>query len=231
MLNAVIDIIFPKKCINCGRNGGYLCEDCLSLVEINPYYYCLCDRPHKLSSPGKCSLCASKNLDGLLSASSFNQELISKMIHKMKYGYLKEMSLLFAYLILTHLQNVEKDISGYSLVPVPLSDAKKRRRGFNQSEEIAKAIAGATSLPFFPDVLSKIKDNKAQAGLNREERMENIKNCFAVKNKDKIENKKILLLDDVYTTGSTMDECARILKESGAKEVIGLSVAREMIEG
>ena len=231
MLDNIINIIFPKKCISCGKKGGYLCDDCLSLLETNPYYYCLCDKPQKLSTSGKCSLCENKHLDGLLSASSLDQRLVKEMIHKIKYGYIKELSLPCALLILTHLQIVGKDISQYSLIPIPLSGTKKRRRGFNQSEEIARAIVEATSLPLISEVLIKTKNSRAQVDLGRKERIENIKNCFAVKNKEKIEGKKILLLDDVYTTGSTMNECAKVLKESGAKEVIGLTVAREITQG
>ena len=231
MLDGIIDMVFPKKCINCGEKGGYLCEDCLSLIEINPDYYCLCSRPQKLSMAGRCSSCKDRYLDGIMSATSLEQRIVREMIHKLKYGYIKELSLPCALLILTHLQSVGKDISRHILVPVPLSGKKKRRRGFNQSEEIGKAIAEATSLPLLSDVLIKIKDSKAQVGLDREQRIENIRNCFAVGNKEKIERKKIILLDDVYTTGSTMNECARILKESGAEEVVGLTVAREIMEG
>ncbi len=228
MWNNLLDIIFPKNCINCGKEGTYLCEDCLSLIEINPYYYCLCNKPRKLPNSGKCPLCKNNHLDGLMSACSFDQKIIKEAVHKIKYNYVKELSLLLSFLILTHLHLLEKDISGFSIVPVPLSVKKKKRRGFNQSWEMAKAISETTRTPLLADVLLKIKDTRAQVDLNREERMENIKDCFRVTEEEKVRNKKIFLLDDVYTTGSTMNECAKVLKAAGAKEIVGLTVAREV---
>jgi ComF family protein len=104
---------------------------------------------------------------------------------------------------------------------------KKRKRGFNQSEEIAKLISESTGIKLSTNLV-KTKETKPQMELNRNERIENVKNCFAIIDKKEIENKTILLLDDVYTTGTTMDQCAKVLKENGAKEVWGLSVAREI---
>ena len=225
-LNQIWDIIFPKKCISCKKEGGYLCEDCLSLVEINPYQYCLCEN---LEKKEKCADCKNKNLDKILSAASFSNKIVKEAIHKVKYGYIKEMAQPLALLILTHLHliNIEIDRS-FAIIPIPLSHKKKRKRGFNQSEEMGKVISEATGIPLLSDILVKTKETKPQMELKRAERLKNIKDCFEIKNKEKIENKTILLLDDVYTTGSTMEECARILKKSGAKEVWGLTVAREV---
>jgi ComF family protein len=113
-------------------------------------------------------------------------------------------------------------------MPIPLSDKKKKKRGFNQSEEIAKVISEATKIENDFNCIIKIKDNKSQTELTKKERFENVKNTFKiVKN---VKNKNILLLDDVYTTGATMEECAKSLKESGASKVWGVTVAREMID-
>jgi ComF family protein len=219
------DLIFPKRCINCGREGGYLCEDCLSLVEINPFIYCLCEKMEKRS---KCENCKNKNLDKLLSATSFNNHIVKEAIHKLKYGFIEELSIPLALLVLNHLQTINCQIdNSFVIVPVPMHIKKKKRRGFNQSEEIAKLISESTGIKLSTNLI-KTKETRSQMELNRNERIENIKNCFEIKNKIDIENKTILLFDDVYTTGTTMDECAKILKENGAKEVWGLSVAREI---
>ena len=225
-LNRIWDIIFPKKCIGCKKEGGYLCEDCLSLIEINPYRYCLCEN---LEKKEKCENCKNRNLDKILSAASFNNKIVKEAIHKFKYGYIKEMARPLAFLVLTHLHliNVEID-KNFAIVPAPLSHKKKRKRGFNQSEEIGKVIGAATGIPLFSDVLVKTKETKPQMELKRDERIKNIKDCFEIKNKEKIKGKTILLLDDVYTTGSTMEECAGVLKQSGAKEIWGITVAREV---
>ena len=218
------DVIFPKKCINCRREGSYLCEDCLSLVEINPYRYCLCE---KMEKKDKCDGCKDRNLDKLLSASSFKNKIVKEAVHKFKYGYIKDLAQPLALIILSHLQAVDAEIDrSFVIVPVPLSDKKKRRRGFNQSEEIGKIISGATGIPLLNDALIKTKETSPQMELGKEERLNNVKGCFEAKAEFK--DKNIILLDDVYTTGSTLDECAKVLKESGARKVWGMTVAREI---
>ena len=108
---------------------------------------------------------------------------------------------------------------------------EKRRikwRGFNQSREIAEELASSSGLGLrvLSNILIKTKETLPQVELSDETRKENIKGVFLVKEKDLIKNKKILLVDDVYTTGATMAECARVLKESGAREIIGIAIAR-----
>lgn len=225
-LKTIWDMIFPKKCINCKKEGAYLCEDCLALIEINPFQYCLCDN---LSKREKCEKCENKYLDKVFSAASFKNKIVQEAVHKLKYSYIKDLSTPLAFLILSHLylRNIEID-KDFVIVPVPLSDKKKRKRGFNQSEEIGKIISETTGMPLFSDVLMKTKDTKPQMELKRNERIENIKDCFKAKNEDKIKNRTILLLDDVYTTGSTMEECAKVLKHSGAGSVWGITAAREV---
>jgi ComF family protein len=219
------DIVFPKKCINCKKEGTYLCEDCFSLIEINPFQYCLCE---KLKKMDKCDNCKNKSLDKILSAASFNNKILKRAIYKLKYDYIEDMAQPMALLVLTHLYLMEEKIDkSFIVIPVPLSPKKKRRRGFNQSEKIGKIITETTNLDLCLDGLFKIKENKPQMELNKKERTKNIKNCFRAE-KEKIEGKNILLLDDVYTTGSTMEECAKTLKQSGAKKVWGLTIAREV---
>lgn len=222
--SAIWDIIFPKKCINCKKEGSYLCEDCLSLIEINPFTYCLCEKMEKRSS---CEKCKNRNLDKIFSAASFNNRIVKEAIHKLKYNYIEELSAPLAILVLSHLQAVNCPIDkNFIISPVPMHIKKEKRRGFNQSEKIAKLISESTGIPLSASLI-KIKETRPQMELNKEERSQNIKGCFAVKNGEEFKNKTVLLLDDLYTTGNTMDECAKVLKENGAKEVWGLSVARE----
>jgi len=112
------------------------------------------------------------------------------------------------------------------LVPVPLEKRKLKWRGFNQAEEIAKELSNFWEIPFILDCLIKVKENPPQVDLSEEERMENIKGVFQAKDEKEIMGKKIFLVDDVYTTGATMEEAARVLRATGAKEVWGITVAR-----
>ena len=118
------------------------------------------------------------------------------------------------------------------LVPIPLDKKKFRARGYNQSEELAKELSEILKIPVLSDVLIKTKHTASQAELKKEEREKNILNAFATKNcgtsdVPQFYGKKVFLVDDVYTTGSTMEECAKVLQEAGAKSVWGICLARE----
>lgn len=228
--NSILDIVFPKSCLNCGGEGDYLCDDCKSCLEMSPYIYCLCEDAKRLFEIGKCRLCRSKKLDGLYSALPYQNNLTKKLIHNFKYEpFIKELSKPLSSLIIEHFQLLDNNpnLSLFALIPIPLHQRRLKWRGFNQAEEIAKGLANYLKIPLINGCLIKIRETPTQMELSGEERKENIKGVFLVKNKNLIQNKKILLLDDVYTTGSTMEECARILKESGAREIIGIAVARE----
>ncbi len=113
------------------------------------------------------------------------------------------------------------------IIAVPLSRKKQFKRGYNQSELIAKIIAKKSKIPYRKNILIKQKHNITQSNLNRKQRFENVKNVFKVTND--LKNKKILLIDDIYTTGATVNECARVLKKAGASEVVVYTVARATI--
>ncbi|MFA5080359.1 MAG: ComF family protein [Candidatus Paceibacterota bacterium] len=228
----ILDIILPKTCVGCGRIKTFLCEDCFSLIEINPYRYCFCRLPKRLIGKIEtCSSCPSGHLNRIYSASYYNGEIIKKVINELKYHFqIKEICLPLVALILTHLKIIDfKFTEEMIVIPVPIHKSREKWRGFNQSKEIAKIIAEKTDLPYYPDNLIKIKKTKAQVGLKRKERLNNLKNCFSIVDSSKIKNKTVLLIDDVYTTGATMEECAKILKEAGAKNVYGITATREIL--
>jgi ComF family protein len=110
---------------------------------------------------------------------------------------------------------------------VPLDRKKLRSRGYNQSEELARELSKIVKVPAISDVLLKTRPTKPQMELSGQERAKNLLNVFAIKNPEKIRDKKIFLVDDVYTTGSTMEECAKTLRQAGAKSVWGIALARE----
>jgi len=227
--NFFIDLLFPKHCTSCGKEGTFLCQDCFSLVEPNPYQYCLCAKPQRVMGKGKCGRCRNRYLSGLYSAATFKQEILKNCIHKFKYSpYLKDLAYPLAYLIILHFETLKKKLPPDSiLVPVPLFPKKERERGFNQSEEISKIISRAWQIELASGNLVKIKNTAAQAGLSKEKRGENLQGAFQLKNGSAVKGKTIYLVDDVYTTGATMEECARTLKEAGANQVWGITAARE----
>ena len=231
--NFLLDLFFPKFCFSCRKEGTYLCEDCLATLEISENFFCLCQKPKILAEPGKCSNCKSKYLDGLYFALPFENNLLKGLIHKFKYEpYARELSETLALLILTHFQAAKKQPSAENsvIVPVPSLLKKTRKRGFSPPQEIAKIISLALNIPLIPDCLVKTRGKADQVNLKRQERMLNVLGVFSVNKPEDVKNKTVLLVDDVYTTGATTEECAKILKQSGAEKVWGIAVAREELK-
>ena len=208
------ELIFPKFCVNCQREGNYLCEDCFSLIDFPTY------------TPQKAN-----NLVGLFWALPYNNFIIKKLIAQFKYQpFVKDMAATLASLIIHYIKLNEKQMFFSDrdvIVPIPLTKKRLKERGFNQAEEIGRELSSFLKIPLASNVLFKVKETLPQVELSKEEREKNVKEAFAVRNNDQIKDKKVLILDDVYTTGSTMAEAARVLKESGAKQVWGVAVARE----
>lgn len=214
----ILNTLFPKTCINCGAENNYICQDCFALIDFLPL------GPYRTKSI----------LDGLFSAVSYNNFIIKKIIAQFKYEpFIKDLADVLSFLIIHHL-NSEGGVfllksEDMVLTAIPTSEKRRRFRGFNPPEEIAKKLSLSLQIPLADNVLLKIKDNLPQVELSKEERKKNVKGAFVFnKNKkDVIEGKTILLVDDVFTTGSTMEEAATILKKSGAKKVFGITVAKE----
>ncbi|MDO8486350.1 MAG: ComF family protein [Candidatus Staskawiczbacteria bacterium] len=234
----LLDLFFPIFCLGCQKEETYLCEDCRATLDILEFQCCLCGKnPLKinieLKGDGKCNKCSSKKLSGLYFALPYKENsLTRKLIHQFKYQpYIKDLAKTLASLLAEHffISGINKeDIWGDSiLIPIPLDIKKLKKRGYNQAEELAKELSKILNVPIFSDILIKTKSTQAQIELSGKEREQNLKNVFVIKNPAEIAGKKIFLVDDVYTTGSTMEECAQTLKKSGAKQVWGITVARE----
>ncbi len=230
--NFLLDLLFPCFCVSCGKEGEYICKDCLSTIEILEYQFCpVCEK--RVIDGKTCKNCQQKTkLNGLFIAVAYKNQLVKKLINQFKYKpYLKELCPILCFLIITHFSligNNTMDILKQGiLIPVPLHKKRQKERGFNQAEEIAKHLSVKLNLAFCNNVLIKIKSTSAQVGLSSEQRKKNIKGTFVCEKDDRIKGKKILLVDDVYTTGATMEECAEILKQAGVREVWGIAVARE----
>jgi ComF family protein len=225
----ILDFLFPKTCFGCQREGTYLCSDCLATLDILNTLFCLCPKSRIIASPGKCPVCRSQSLSGLYFAVSYKNSLVKNLLHRFKYSpYVKELAKTLASLIIVHFKLIEKEkeLQNSVLVPVPLEKTKLKARGFNQSEEMAKELVKEWKVPLINNCLEKIKTTENQMELSGKEREENLKGAFAVKSAEQIQGKKIFLIDDVYTTGATLEECAKILKQAGAKEVWAIAVAR-----
>lgn len=230
----LLDTFFPQFCLSCGKEGNLICQDCLSTIEILEYQFCpFCKIPKRVQFKGTCKSHQKMNLDGLFAPTSYKNHLVKKLIRNFKYEpFLKTLREPLAFLIIAHfLLSENKKIiqtpENSLFLPVPLSGFRKRWRGFNQSSEIAKILSNFFKIPFQANNLTKIKKTQPQVELGEKEREKNIKGVFKVQNPGEIKGKKIFLVDDVFTTGATMKEAARVLKIEGAKEVWGIVIARE----
>jgi len=234
----LLDIFFPKFCLGCQKEGTYLCDDCRGLLDISEFSYCLCEAngmPKRLleNHTGKCNNCSKKELAGLYFALPYKEKTLTrKLIHQFKYKpYLKDLAKTLASIIIEHFvlsgKNTNDIWENSVLVPVPMHKNKQKERGYNQSEELAKELSKVLKIPVILNNLIKIKPTKPQMELKKAERAKNLENAFSIINPAELAGKKVFLVDDVYTTGSTMQECAKTLIRAGAKQVWGIAIARE----
>lgn len=182
---------------------------------------------------GKCNQHRNMPLDGLFSAASYQDQLVKKLIANFKYKpYLKILAVPLASLIISHFlasenKEIFQPVENSFFIPVPLTKQKQKKRGFNQSALLAEELSRFFKVPCQFNNLIKIKKTQPQVELKRGERMKNIQGAFFVRNPQALRRKRIFLVDDVFTTGSTMEQAALMLKKAGAKEVWGIVVARE----
>ena len=228
---SLLDLLFPKNCLECKRPGKYFCDHCLSKME---YTKPICPVCKRYSFQGKThSFCTTKtSLDGLISFWKY-EGVIRKGILALKYRFASDVvKELVETLDLDNLKESEKTV----LVPVPLHIKRERWRGFNQSAVLGKLIAEKAGLDFTEELVLKLENTTPQAKLGKTERMRNISGKFAVNANASREAPpaqaglakwdRIIVFDDVWTTGSTMAEVCKELKLAGAKDVCGMCVAR-----
>ncbi len=221
------DSLFPVFCVECGKEGEWWCKSCLLKQKIGVFRCPVCgDQTLEGKTCGNCRLATT--LDGVVAIFNLEEHRsVESLIHQFKYSFALDIQKLWKKVIENNFSllfgGLGKD---WLVVPVPLHKKRKRERGFNQSEVIARLIQDAAQESGFTyqDCLRRTKYTKQQAKLDKLEREKNVRGTF--KYITRPIKSRILLVDDVYTTGSTMNECARILKENGVSEVLGVVLAR-----
>lgn len=223
--NYFLDLIYPKECVGCGIEGFWICPRCeQEIIAIKLPY---CPNCKTLNNDGRfCQNCRHKyKLSGIIISAHYKFGPLREAIHSYKYDGIFELENYFRPLLIARLKN-NLPQGDKIVVPIPLYYKKEMKRGFNQAERLAKIIAQEFNLPLENKALKRTKETEAQMSLKKKERRENIASAFKVITKNKIKNKTILLVDDVATTGLTLDEAAKVLIESGAKKVWGVVIAQ-----
>lgn len=221
-----LDLLFPQRCLGCGKEGAFLCASCRSsLPRIMPPVCPKCGRPQP--SGILCPGCIGwqSSIDGIRSPFRFDG-VIRQAIHQLKYRNLRALALPLAELLRDYI--MVNPLPGEVLVPVPLHNKRLRERGYNQSHLLAQELGKSVSLPVLNDCLIRQRHSLPQARTSSvDERRTNVAGAFVCRSHD-LRGKQVLLIDDVSTSGATLDACAAALKASGATSVWGLVLAREM---
>jgi ComF family protein len=221
-----LDLLFPKWCIGCGREGDFICASCRKLLPrlIPP----LCPRCGRPQPEGRlCPGCASwqATIDGIRAPFRF-EGLVRTAIHQLKYRNLRALSKTLAGFLGDYLD--ASPLPAAVLVPVPIHDQRLRERGYNQSRLLAQELSKLSGLPLVADCLIRKRPAPPQARTGTvAERRSNVAGAFACRDQ-RLESEAVLLIDDVATSGATLDACAAALKEAGASSVWGLTLAREI---
>lgn len=225
ILDTISDIIFPSYCIACGKRGVDLCLDCLF----------------------KAPPALRENAEWIFPLFDYRHQTIKESIWLLKYKGRKKLAKIFAEVmygrIVEELADLRmiKNFREALLIPIPLSNTRHRERSYNQAELICRElirldnesnlrhsvdVGQDKNFEFDKNILIKTKETEHQARIKeRAERLKNLENSFAVKNPDKIKNRNVILVDDVTTTGATLEEAKKALKKSGAKNIIAFTVA------
>lgn len=222
----ILDILFPKVCIECGKYGGDVCINCIKKIEKVKTSTCFyCGKIEKLGL--MCARCRKNNdtnITGIITSAIYDDGPTKEMIHYLKYCGYRDLSEMLGELIVERLR-YSIIINNAVVVPVPMHKKREIARGYNQAELLARYVSKELDLPGGL-ALARKKDNPQQMKLTREKRLENMRGSIECVDRELVKDKCVLLIDDVATTGATLSECARILKEAGAKKVWGAVVAR-----
>src|SRR3989344_1420246 len=211
LLSTILNLIFPSSCLACGQEGEYFCEGCLKDLP-------LAENPEE---------------DFIYSVFNYRDKAVKRAVWLLKYNGKYSIATILARAMSDKIAEELSELEAFEnftepvVIPIPLSKKRLKERGFNQAEILAEELVKINKeLNLVKNVLYKTKETKNQARLrDRSERLKNLKGCFEIKNPELIKSRNIILIDDVSTTGATLVEAKKVLLASGARYVIGLTLA------
>lgn len=232
---AALNLIYPPICQICrveraGIEEGYVGGECWSQVRFVTAPFChRCGMPYagSMTQPFVCGNCENIKFHFRFARSAVvANPLILQVIHRYKYNRALCFEPFLADLLIRQAVPLLKNEKWDLIVPVPLHPAKEREREFNQAGRLARHLSRATQIPVNEELVRRVKPTETQTQLNRAERAGNVRAAFAPRGPKKLNGEKIILLDDVLTTGATTSACARVLRKAGAGDLCVWTIAR-----
>jgi competence protein ComFC len=232
-LRALASLLYPPVCTICSANvvtDEYLCDDCdAKTVRVVAPFCARCSEPFPgaITGPFTCANCAHRTLHFDAAVAVYRSRgIVRRVVHDFKYGRQVHLRHVVARWLCAALDDIRLRERQFDVVvPVPLHPARQRERGFNQATLLAEVLSAQISVPSKP-LLERIRYTTTQTIFDRAERMKNLHHAFHLRENANVRNLRVLLIDDVLTTGSTLSECARVLKKSGAVSVHAATAAR-----
>jgi competence protein ComFC len=234
-LDASLGLIYPENCQICLHQpataaDGFVCPECWQKVRfIRPPFCKRCGLPYvgEITNDFECTNCRDMKLYFVSARSAVAAgELILEVIHRYKYSRALWFEPFLADLLVREAAPELAKNKWDMLVPVPLHPAKQREREFNQAERLGRHLARATRIPLNTKLLRRVQSTQTQTLLSREQRAANVNKAFAMRSDDRLDGLRVVLLDDVFTTGATTSSCAKVLLSAGAESVCVWTVAR-----
>lgn len=221
----LLDFLFPPRCLGCNQFGTYLCPECTNLFKPLSNHICpVCTKGSFLGATHPHCLSAT-SLDGLISTFPYTGTA-KRAILKFKYQFVSSLTKTLSELMTSFTDFTPIQKNSWLIVPVPLHVKRLRWRGFNQAELLAKSLAAYTHWPYAPGLLKRTRHTTPQMSLRRSARLTNLQGAFAANESLVPSRQPLLLVDDVWTTGSTLKECTKVLKQHGATTVWAITLAR-----
>ena len=233
LLRAITSLFYPPVCTICAASTDrdeYLCHDCHAKTpRISTPFCATCSEPFSgaISGPFACANCAHRRLYFQAAVAVYRSRgIVRRVVHDFKY----KQQIHLRHLVGRWLCHAVEDerLRGRRfdvIVPVPLHPARERERGFNQASLLAHLLGERIVTPIKP-VLERVRYTTTQTAFDRSERMENLHGAFRLRRKTNVQGLRVLLVDDVLTTGATLSECAHVLKKAGARFVFAATAAR-----
>ena len=231
IIDRMLGVLYPKRCVACDKvllkiekETGF-CRDCASKIKLVGPVACMkCGSPLK---DNRVELC--KNCKSIVRTFTQNKAIyqytgeMKNAMYRFKYGNRRCYAKTFAKHGLHYYGSWIKGMDIEAIVPVPMYKKKEKQRGYNQAAVFAKALSDLTGIPVESEIVRRERETEAMKQLNALKRKKNLLNAFSLQKKG-VQFKKVLLVDDIYTTGTTMDEVAKVLKLGGVEEIFGLTV-------